>query len=149
MEFEHIQHDPEQRQRTDRRKATTLWSSLRFGGRRQGARRAGEGQNTYVDQPARRVTLLVRVILGSSILDAVLTLLYIGQGGTEANPIMAVAINSGLTWFVALKMLLTIVGIIMLAIHQNCRLGLRGLYGMAMLYLALLVYHGTLWIDRF
>ncbi len=44
-------------------------------------------------------------------------------------------------------MLLTAVGIVMLAIHQNFRLGLRGLYGMAIIYLALLVYHGILWID--
>ncbi|ETW95021.1 MAG: hypothetical protein ETSY1_32395, partial [Candidatus Entotheonella factor] len=107
----------------------------------------GEGQDTYVDQPARHVTVLVCVILGSSILDALLTLLYIGRGGGEANPIMAMAINSGLTWFVALKMLLTIAGIVMLAIHQNFRLGLRGLYGMAIIYVVLLLYHGVLWID--
>ncbi|WP_143309998.1 DUF5658 family protein [Candidatus Entotheonella palauensis] len=147
MASEYPKDSAEQRQRTDRRQATTLWKSLRFGGRRQGARRAGEGQDTYVDQPARRVTILVGVILGSSILDAILTLLYIGRGGGEANPIMAMAINSGLTWFVALKMLLTVTGIIMLAIHQNFRLGLRGLYGMAIIYLALLLYHGILWID--
>ncbi len=93
------------------------------------------------------MTVLVCVILGSSILDALLTLLYIGRGGGEANPIMAMAINSGLTWFVALKMLLTIAGIVMLAIHQNFRLGLRGLYGMAIIYVVLLLYHGVLWID--
>jgi hypothetical protein len=44
-------------------------------------------------------------------------------------------------------MLMTAVGLIMLAIHQNFRLGLRGLYGMAIIYLALMVYHGILWIQ--
>ncbi len=96
MQSEHTEPYPEQRERTDRRKQMTLWGSLRFYGRRQSARREGEGEDTYVDQPAQRVTLLVYVILGSSVLDALLTLLYIERGG-EANPIMAIAINSGLT----------------------------------------------------
>jgi hypothetical protein len=139
---------PEQRQCPDRRSKTTLWGSLRLGGQRQGARREGEGEDTYIDQPARHVTLLVSIILGSSILDALLTLLYLERGGGEANPLMAVAIHSGHAWFVALKMLLTIVGVIMLAIHQNFRLGLRGLYGLTIIYMALLVYHSVLWFDQ-
>jgi len=148
MKSDPTEADPEQRQQFDRRKATTIWGSLRFGGRRQSARRAGEGEDIYVDQPARRVTLLVIVILGCSILDALLTLLYLEQGGSEANPIMAVAIDSGQAWFVAFKMLLTVVGAVMLAIHQNFRLGLRGLYGMAIIYVALLFYHGILWLEH-
>ncbi len=148
MESAPTPNDLEQRQRTNRRKRATLWGSLRFYGRRQSARRAGEGQDTYVDQPARRVTMLVSIILVCSILDALLTLLYIDRGGSEANPIMAVAIHSGMTSFVAIKMLLTVAGVIMLAIHQNFRLGTRGLYGMAIIYLALLLYHGVLWTDQ-
>jgi hypothetical protein len=148
MESDDTEAYPERRQQLDRRKATTLWESLRLGGQRQGARRAGEGENIYVDQPARRITLLVLIILGCSILDALFTLLYIGRGGSEANPIMAIAIDSGQTWFVALKMLLTVVGTVMLAMHQNFRLGLRGLYGIAIMYVALLFYHGLLWLAH-
>jgi len=147
MTSKYTKPDPSQREGPDRRKPTTLWGSLQYNGRRQGARREGEGAETYVDQPARRVTLLVYVILGCSVIDALLTLLYIEHGGGEANPIMAITINWGLTWFVALKMLLTAAGILMLAIHQNFRFGLRGLYGMAIIYLALMVYHGVLWIQ--
>ncbi len=147
MESQRTRKEPKQRQRTDRRKRSTLWGSLRYG-RRQGARRSGEGQDTYVDQPARRVTMLVSVILVCSILDALLTLLYIQRGGAEANPIMAAAINSGMTLFVATKMLLTAFGAIMLAIHQNFRLGSQGLYGMAVIYIALLLYHGILWTNQ-
>jgi hypothetical protein len=148
MKPDYTEPDPKQRQQPDRRKAPTIWGSLRFGGRRQGARREGEGEDTYVDQPARHVTLLVGVILGCSILDALLTLLYIEQGGSEANPLMAVAIDSGEVWFVAFKMLLTVIGAVMLAIHQNFRMGLRGLYSMAVLYIALLFYHGILWLEH-
>ena len=126
----------------------TISSIFRLGGRRQAARREGEGEDAYVDQPALRVTVMVYLILGASIIDALLTLLYMERGGGEANPIMAVAINWGHAWFVSLKMALTIVGAIMLAIHQNFRLGLRGLYGMAVVYLCLLAYHGALWLDQ-
>lgn len=133
----------------DRRSQTKLLGSLRFHGRRQSARRIGEGKDTYVDRPTRRVVVLIFTIVGCSILDALLTLLYIELGGVEANPIMALAINSGFTTFVGLKMLLTIFGVSLLALHQNFRLGLRGLYAMTIMYLALLGYHGLLWFDAF
>ena len=144
MRSDHTEPYPEQRQGDERRQPTSIWSILRLGGQREIARREGEGEETYVDRPARRVTLLVSIILSSSILDACLTLRYIELGGGEANPIMAVAINSGEAWFVALKMALTVIGVILLAIHQNFRLGLRGLYAMGAIYIALLFYHGVL-----
>ena len=149
MKPDYTEPYPQQRQQLDRRKATSIWGILRFGGRRQSARREEEGEDIYVDQPARHVTLLVSMILGCSILDALLTLLYLEQGGSEANPFMAVAIDAGQVWFVTLKMLLTVIGAMMLAIHQNFRLGLRGLYGIALIYVALLLYHGLLWLKPF
>ena len=135
-------------QRLERRSQPTLLGSLRFHGRRQGARRLGEGYDTYVDRPTRRVVLLVGIITGCSILDALLTLLYIERGGGEANPVMALAIDSSLTAFVGLKMLLTFFGVSLLALHQNFRLGLRGLHVMTIIYLSLLVYHGFLWLEE-
>jgi Domain of unknown function (DUF5658) len=138
----------ERRQRHDRRQCNNVWASFRFSGRRQGARRYGEGENTYVDRPARHVIILTCTIVFCSIFDALLTLLYIERGGGEANPVMAVAIDFGTTAFVGLKMALTIVGIALLAVHQNFRLGLRGLYGMTIIYLVLLTYHGIIWLGE-
>jgi Domain of unknown function (DUF5658) len=139
----------EQRLQADRRtRRATLWTSLRLRGRRQGARRAGEGQNTYVDRPHRRVSLMVGIITVCSLLDALFTLLYIERGGSEANPLMALAINLGVRTFVGLKMGLTGVGTVLLALHQNFRLGLRGLYGIVLTYLVLLAYHGFLWLGE-
>lgn len=136
------------RQRYDRRSWNSVWESLRFHGRRRGARRFGEGEDTYVDQPTRRVIILSCVIMGCSILDALLTLLYIERGGSEANPAMALAIDYGLGMFVGIKMVMTIFGVCTLALHQNFRLGLRGLYGMAILYAILLIYHGFIWLGE-
>lgn len=139
----------ERRQHDDRRRRyATPWDSLHFRGRRKGARRTGEGRNTYVDRPARRVIFMVCVITVGSVLDALFTLLYIERGGSEANPLMALAINLGVSTFMGLKIGLTGVGVLLLALHQNFRLGLRGLYSIALLYLLLLVYHGLLWLRE-
>ena len=138
----------ERRKRHDRRQCNTVWASFRLSGRRQGARRNGEGENTYVDRPARHVIILAYMIISCSIFDALLTLLYIERGGGEANPVMATAIDFGTTAFVGLKMALTIFGIALLAVHQNFRLGLRGLYGMTLIYLVLLAYHGLIWLGE-
>jgi hypothetical protein len=140
--------ESERRERHDRRQCNNVWASLRLSGRRQGSRRNGEGEDTYVDHPARHVVNMACVIIVCSILDALLTLLYIERGGEEANPVMAVAIDFGMTTFVGLKMALTILGIGLLALHQNFRLGLRGLYGMTIIYLILLAYHGIIWIGE-
>jgi hypothetical protein len=140
--------ESERRDRYDRRQGSSAWASFRLSGQRQASRRDGEGENTYVDRPARPVILLACMILFCSILDALLTLLYIERGGGEANPVMAVAIDFGTTAFVGHKMALTILGIGLLTLHQNFRLGLRGLYGMTIIYLVLLAYHGIIWLGE-
>jgi hypothetical protein len=91
---------------------------------------------------------MVGIITMCSLLDALFTLLYIERGGVEANPLMALAINLGVRTFVGLKMGLTGVGTVLLALHQNFRLGLRGLYSIVLTYLVLLAYHGFLWLGE-
>jgi hypothetical protein len=140
---------PEKRRQGDRRSGRpTLRSVLRLRGQRKRARRAGEGHNTYVDHPHRHVVFMVWVITVCSILDALFTLLYLERGGNEANPIMALALSLGITTFVGLKMGLTGIGTVLLALHQNFRLGLRGLYSIVLVYLFLLAYHGFLWLGE-
>ena len=147
MKQQHGSQSSDRRSQPDRRqRPTTWWTSLRFHGRRHGARRSGEGHNTYVDRPRRRVTVLVCIITVFSVLDALFTLLYINRGGGEANPVMVFAIQLGPTMFLLIKMGLTGLGVTILALHQNFRAGLRGLYGISCLYLLLLGYHGVLWL---
>ena len=131
----------ERRQDPDRRRApTSLLRTLRFYGRRVSGRRDAEG-SIYVDRLSPRVVTLVLFVVCCSALDALLTLMHIQQGGHEANPIMAMAMNQGTTSFVTAKMALTSLGAILLAIHQNFWLGIRGLYSLALIYAGLLVYH--------
>jgi hypothetical protein len=91
---------------------------------------------------------MVYLITVCSLLDALFTLLYIERGGGEANPLMARAIGLGARTFVGLKMALTGIGTVLLALHQNFRGGLRGLYVIVLIYLFLLVYHGFLWLGE-
>jgi hypothetical protein len=131
----------ERRTHADRRRQpTALLGTLRLYGRRLGGRRCGEG-GIYVDHLAPRVVALVLFVVLCSALDALFTLIHIQQGGFEANPVMAMALNQGISSFVGMKMALTGLGATLLAIHQNFWLGIRGLHTLALIYAGLLVYH--------
>ena len=135
----------ERRQLSDRRVlATTLWSALRSQGRRTGFRRRGEGRQCYVDGLAQRIVGLAVVVYVSSLLDAFLTLRYLQDGGSEANPLMQLALAYGPTVFVALKLSLTGGAVWVLAAHQQWSLAVRGLYGLVLGYGVVLVYHVVL-----
>ena len=76
-----------------------------------------------------------------SILDALLTLLHLEDGGHEANPLMYVALAHGTTLFVVLKLSITCVAAWFLAVHQQFPVAYRGLHGLALGYGVLLAYH--------
>jgi hypothetical protein len=95
----------------------------------------------YVDGLAWRIVWLAVLVCVSSLLDALLTLLYLEDGGGEANPLMHLALAYGPTVFVALKLSITGVAVWVLSAHQQWPLAVRGLYGLALGYGAVLVYH--------
>jgi hypothetical protein len=135
----------ERRRQPDRRAhSTTFWSALRFDGRRKGFRRAGEERMAYVDSPSQRVVMLLFIVIGASVLDALFTLLFLQDGGGEANPLMAVILNHGYTPFVGIKMALTGIGAWFLAAHQHLPLAIGGLYVLAVGYMGLLGIHAAI-----
>jgi hypothetical protein len=83
------------------------------------------------------------VVVGS-VLDVVLTLLHLQDGGSEANPLMHLALAHGPTAFVACKLSLTGVAVWWLAAHQQFPLANRSLHGLTLGYGAVLVSHLTL-----
>ena len=142
MELQVERRQPDRRQLADRRRQpTSLWSTLRWRGRRRGFRRAGEGANAYVDCLTPRVIGLAALILASSVLDAGLTLLHLQAGGQEANPCMALLLVHGQAAFVGVKMALTGMGVWCLAAHQQFALAWQALHGLACVYLTLLACH--------
>jgi hypothetical protein len=76
-----------------------------------------------------------------SILDALLTLLHLQDGGCEANPLMYLALAYGPTFFVVLKLSITGMAVWILAVHQHFPLAVRGLHGLALGYGMILAYH--------
>ena len=132
----------ERRRLVDRRACpTTLWSALRWQGRRQGFRRSGEGHRAYVDCLAWRTVVLAALVYAGSILDAILTLLHLQDGGSEANPLMHLALAHSTTVFITCKLSMTGGVVWFLAVHQQFPLAARGLYGLALGYGAVLAYH--------
>jgi len=98
---------------------------------------------------APRVVWLVVFVVISSALDAFFTLLHIQQGGSEGNPLMAMALDQGTTWFVSFKMGLTGLGALLLAIHRHSWIGLKSLQFLACIYGGLLGYHGLIFFSDF
>jgi hypothetical protein len=132
----------ERRHVADRRaRPTTLWSTLRWQGRRTGFRRASEGHHAYVDGLSWRIGGLAILVYVGSLLDAGLTLLHLENGGSEANPLMHLALAHGPTVFIALKLSLTGLAAWWLAAHQQWSLAVRGLQALALGYGMVVVYH--------
>jgi hypothetical protein len=125
----------DRRRRPDRRACpTTFVRALRWRGRRQGFRRAGEGHQTYVDRLVRRIVALALLVFVGSLLEAFLTLRHLHQGGQEANPVLTMALTYGTPRFLQMKIGLTGVGVWWLAAHQQFPLAQRGLHGLTLSY---------------
>ena len=100
-----------------------------------------------VERPSRRVTALVLCITVGSALDALFTLLSLGDGVREVNPLMALLLTYGPTTFVSLKRGMTCAAVwIVTALYQwlsasTCLV----LHGPALLYLALIGHYTVHW----
>ena len=129
------------RRLADRRaRPTTLWSTLRWRGRRRGFRRAGEAHQAYIDGLSRRTVVLALLFVVGSALDALFTLLHLADGASEANPVMHLALVHGDALFLALKLSITGVSAWVLAAHQFFPLAQSGLYGPVLGYGMVLGY---------
>lgn len=129
-------------ERGDRRKKPTPFlSRYTFTGRRKGARRQEEQYNYYVDRLDNKTWTLIGIIMTLSIIDSVFTLHFLGKGLREINPVMNIAIIIGKPIFIFAKYTLTIIGILMLALHKNFRFVKGLIYFLIFLYTILNLYH--------
>lgn len=110
----------------DRRQNMPFFCAYHLGikmGRRSAERRvSARGKPEYVDHYAGSLLFCVIAILFLSALDAHLTLNILSSGGEEINWFMAVLIEESVEKFVALKLALTAMALILLVIHHNVRL---------------------------
>ena len=137
----------QRRRGIDRRsRPTSFWSIFRLSGRRRGFRRNSDAANQFVDCPSSSVITLALWVTFASALDALLTLIYISNGGGEANPFMDMMLAHGNRTFVVVKMCLTCTGAWALSALQLFPLANRLLRGLAFMYVALLGLHMLIWL---
>ena len=99
----------------DRRLFT--WRTVFYGflrSRRHGTRRAADSEPVFTDWHHPWLFFLATSIMLMSSVDAFLTIQLIERGAYEANPVMAIIMDSGTATFAASKMILTAFGILAL-----------------------------------
>jgi hypothetical protein len=131
-----------------RRSPTRAWDSLLGRGRRREGRRRGEDRNIYVDAYRSGDLLLLVSAFLLNVLDAFFTLIWVGGGGGERNPLMDRLLQSGDQIFLNVKLFVAGVAFVWLMAHKNFRLARVGLWLLVAIYGALLLYHILLQVMR-
>jgi hypothetical protein len=111
----------DRRAASDRRATpTSVWGAFPPAGRRLANRRAREHRQPYfVDRFSLAMFITVLLLVGASIVDAVLTIQLIEAGAREINPLMARLLDHGIEPFLLGKYVLTVAGLPLLLIFQN------------------------------
>jgi hypothetical protein len=125
-----------------RRRATPMISRYTFfGGRRRAGRRDGESENIYVDVYSPRLVLLLLFFFALTVVDSVSTLIYLGKGGEELNPVAQWMIDQGSIYFVLVKGVLSGLCLLFVMLHKTFRPARYALGVGLAFYTALGAYH--------
>jgi hypothetical protein len=92
-----------------------------FRGRRRTGRRGGEVENVYIDIYSPQLVALLLLFFGLTVVDSVSTLIYLGKGGRELNPIAQWMIDQGSLFFVMAKGTLSGLCLLFVMLHKNFR----------------------------
>jgi len=132
--------DPQERRRTDRRRhvlRALLHGS--FNPRRHGPRRAEECAVSAVDWHHPQWLAIAVLIVVFSCTDALLTLMLVERGASEANPLMAPLVGGSGVAFALVKIGLTAGGVVLLTQLARMR-AFGGLPVGVLLYTVLAIY---------
>ena len=136
----------------DRRQGMPFFCPFHLGiktGRRVGGRRAtNRGEAVYVDYYAGHLMVSTIAILFLSIGDAFFTLNILANGGEELNWLMAILIEDNVEKFVAFKLALTSMALILLVIHHNVQL-IGGIRVRHLKYMVLIGYSALIGYELF
>ena len=117
------------------------------GGRRAAPRRMAEIEGAYVDIYGSGLFLTVTVIAMLNFLDAFFTVLYLSFGGRELNPVVQQSLDMGMPWFIAMKSVGIGLCLVFLTMTKNTQFSRFGLAVIFTGYLALICWHGVLYIG--
>jgi len=132
----------------DRRKRV-LWSLVygSFHPRRREPRRADENSLTAVDWHHPQWLAIATLIVALSGADAFLTLVLIGHGAYEMNPLMAPLVGGSAVGFAMTMIGLTAIGVVLLT--QLARLRTFGRIPVGAILYSVLIIYGTLIFYEF
>jgi hypothetical protein len=135
----------ERRLKTDRRKKISInIRSLLFGGRRETIRRHEDRHKMfYVDRYSQSYFIAIVLILSLSIADAILTIILIGHGAQEINPVIAYYLNVGPYAFLGIKYSLTSAGLFTLLMLRNIFMRPIKIYAGSFFFYLLIVFIGV------
>ena len=137
---------PERRRLDRRRQVLHALLVGSFRRRRRGPRRSGEGTLSTVDWHHPQWLAIAIFIVAFSGGDALLTLVLVEEGASEANPLMAPLVAGSPLAFVLIKMGITAGGVVLLTQLARIRAFGRVPVGM-LLYSALLVYGALIFYE--
>jgi hypothetical protein len=126
-----------------RRQPTRPWDAVWGWARRRGGRREADTR-IYVDVFQTQDILMILGVFFLNLADALFTLVYLNQGGSEANPWMAHLLEISDSAFLFQKCVVVGIWLVYLTIHKNWALARLGLRVLFVLYAVLLLYHGVL-----
>lgn len=134
-------YDKERRSAYDRRRHS-LWSHINFNKkyqRRFHHRRMSDQQTAYLDRYNPILVGITFCVVLLSCVDATVTLTLLQRGSVELNPVMGWLININPHLFVAVKLALTGIGLVLLLAHTHFKVfgSVRVVY---LLYLSLFLY---------
>jgi len=141
FEVEAAEWVADDRREADRRERPTRpWVGIlgplrRFHGRRD-SDRAG-----YVDRYSRRDVALILTVFVMNVGDAFFTMLWLGRGGKEANPVMDFFLDIGPWAFLVQKCVVVGIWLVVLLVHKNFRFARIGLYVSLAAYAILMLIH--------
>jgi len=83
---------------------------------------------------------LLVLILGLNVLDTILTMMILEDGGREANPMVRAAIQLYGDRFWVWKFLTVSIPLILLCLHSKFRLVMPVLFGICAIYIAVVLF---------
>ncbi|MGB9699647.1 MAG: DUF5658 family protein [Thermodesulfobacteriota bacterium] len=132
-----------------RKKPTPILSRYTFWGRRKEFRRkTDQERGGYVDRYSPGILFFMTLIIGLNILDAIFTTMILDLGGYELNPIVRSVIFLYGDNFWLWKFGVVSASLILLCLHSKFRMVKPIIFGITLIYIAVISYQLQLIIDR-
>ena len=124
-----------------RQRPTPVLSRFILRGRRKDLRRKEDRERGgYVDHYGSGLLFLIVLIAGLNILDALLTMMILEDGGLEINPIVHSVIQIYGDRFWIWKFAMVSVSLILLCLHNKFRLAIPAMLGVSAIYVTVVLF---------